>query len=114
MEARSPHLLRGRCPGALHPVGHRAGERHEGLRVSGIEMHALRPAHLWGFRSMGPLAPIPDGQWGEAVAFIRPGEELGIAGGWPTGDAVGLGLLRSPEARSHPAAMPKTPPQGPR
>src|SRR3546814_17587186 len=57
--------------GALHPAVHRAGERHEGLRVSEIEMHALRPEHLRGFRSAGSLAPIPDDQWGEAVAFVR-------------------------------------------
>src|SRR3546814_10958016 len=79
----------GRHPGALHPAGHRAGERYEGLRLSEIEMHALTPEHLRGFRSAGALAPIPDDQWGEAVAFVRRGEVLGIAGGWHSGGEIG-------------------------
>ncbi|NIA72381.1 hypothetical protein HBA54_27715 [Pelagibius litoralis] len=67
----------------------------------------LRPGHLENFRSAVAMGPIPDSQWGAALAFVRGDEVLGIVGGWSNGDAVELGLALSTEARCYPVSMHK-------
>lgn len=72
-----------------------------------VEMHALRPEHLEGFEATDRLAPIPDDQWGQGVAFIVDGKVMAILGGWHRDGAVELGLLLSTAARRFPVSMHK-------
>lgn len=76
--------------------------------TAALVMEALRPDHLEGFATQYPLAPMPDDQWGEAVAFVLDGEVLAIAGGWHREGAVEIGLLTSTEARRYPVLIHKT------
>ena len=71
-------------------------------------MEALRPDHLKGFASTHPIADMPADQWGEAIAFVRGGEVMGILGGWHNGKFVDLGLFLSTEAFRYPVTMHKT------